>query len=184
MVTVAAVVTALVVIANVAVVAFAGTVTDPGTVAALVLLLASVTAAPPTGAAAASFTVPVLPVPPVTATGFSERENVDGFTTTVSAFVAPLYFAVMVTFVAAVTGFVLTVNIAVVAFGATVTEAGTVAALVLLLSSVTTAPAAGAALLSVTVPLLVAPAVTCTGFIDKEVSGGLTTIVTTLVAPL
>src|SRR5438067_9583930 len=71
MVTAVAAFTVLVVIAKVAVVALAGTVTEAGTVAALVLLLASVTTAPAAGAALPSVTVPVLPTPPVTAAGFT-----------------------------------------------------------------------------------------------------------------
>jgi hypothetical protein len=92
MVTAVAVVTTFVVMANVAVVAPAATVTEAGTVAALILLLASVTMAPPAGAAVANVTVPVLPVPPVTATGFTATEASpdDGFTTSVTALLAPL----------------------------------------------------------------------------------------------
>ena len=61
MVTVVDVVTALVVTRNVAVVLLEGTVTEPGTVAAAVLLLDSVTTAPP---AALSVTVPFdVPTP-------------------------------------------------------------------------------------------------------------------------
>ena len=69
MVTAVGTVTVLVVTANVAVVAPAGTVTEAGTVAALVLLLVSATTAPPAGAALPSVTLPVLPSPPVTAAG-------------------------------------------------------------------------------------------------------------------
>ena len=72
--------------------------------------------------------------------------------------------AVMIETVPTVTIFVATVNVAVVAPAATVTEAGTVAALVLLLVNATTAPPAGAAALSVTVPVLFAPPVTAVGF--------------------
>lgn len=58
----------------------------------------------------------------------------------------------MVTAVLLATGIVVTVNVAVVAFAATVTLSGTIAA-GLLLVRVTTAPPAGAAALSVTVPV-------------------------------
>ena len=90
MVSAVAVVTGLVVMAKVAVVAFAATVTDAGTVAALMLLLASVTSAPPAGAAAASVTVPVLPAPLVTDAGFSVTEASGGFTTSVTILEVPL----------------------------------------------------------------------------------------------
>src|SRR4029079_19326394 len=73
-------VTAFVVIANVAVVAPAATVTDAGTVAALVLPLVNVTMAPAVGAAALSVTVPVLPAPPVTVAGFRATETSAGLT--------------------------------------------------------------------------------------------------------
>src|SRR5437868_9458498 len=70
----------------------------------------------------------------------------------------------MIATVPTVTVFVATVNLAVVAPAATVTDAGTVAALRLLLVNATTAPPAGAAALSVTVPMLFAPPVTVAGF--------------------
>ena len=99
-------VTTLVVIAKVAVVTPAATVTEAGTVTAFVLVLVSVTAAPPTGAAFARVTVPVLPAPPVTAVGFTAIEATDGFTARVIVFDAPEYVAVMITAVAEATGFV------------------------------------------------------------------------------
>lgn len=58
----------------------------------------------------------------------------------------------------------LTVNVALVAPAATVTLAGVLATVVLLLDSVTTAPPAGAAPLSVTVPVEEFPPVTLVGF--------------------
>ena len=63
-VVVAAAVTALPVTVNATLVAPAGTVILTGTVAAVVLLDASVTTAPPAGAAAVNVTVPVLVTAP------------------------------------------------------------------------------------------------------------------------
>jgi hypothetical protein len=69
-----------------------------------------------------------------------------------------------------VTETVVIVNVAVVAPEATVTLAGTVAAAVLLLVRVTTAPVAGAAALSVTVPCEGFPPTTLVGFKVTEVT--------------
>src|SRR6185312_15926118 len=80
----------------------------------------------------------------------------------------------MVTVLTAVTFLVVTANVAVVAPAATVTDAGTVAALRLLLASVTTAPPAGAAALSLTLPVLFAPLITVAGFSVIDASAGLT----------
>ena len=94
MVTAVGTVTPLVVTANVFVVAPAATVTEPGTVAALVLLLVSVTTAPPAGAALVSVTVPVLPALPVTAVGLtltpSRAAGPAGFTVSVAVLTTPL----------------------------------------------------------------------------------------------
>src|SRR5438270_11566407 len=80
----------------------------------------------------------------------------------------------MIATVPTVTVFVATVNLAVVAPAATVTDAGTVAPLALLLVNATTAPPAGAAALRVTVPVLFAPPVSVAGFSVIEASAGLT----------
>src|SRR5260221_12796464 len=74
----------------------------------------------------------------------------------------------MVTVVDAATALVLTVNVALVAPAATVTLGGTVAAAVLLLESATVAPPAGAARLSVTVPVEEFPPVTLVGFSESD----------------
>ena len=75
MVTVVDAATALVLTVNVALVAPAATVTLDGTVAAAVLLLESVTVAPPAGAAPLNVTVPVEEFPPVTLVGFIESDE-------------------------------------------------------------------------------------------------------------
>jgi hypothetical protein len=67
-----------------------------------------------------------------------------------------------------VTGFVLTVKLALWTPPATLTLAGIVAAAGLLLVSVTTAPEEEAAVLSVTVPCAVAPPATLLGFSVTE----------------
>ena len=68
--------TALVLTANVALVAPAATVTLEGTVAAAVLLLESATCAPPAGAGPLSVTAPVEDcTPPITLVGLSESEE-------------------------------------------------------------------------------------------------------------
>jgi hypothetical protein len=166
------VVTAFVATAKVADVVPAATVTEAGTVATPVLLLASVTTAPPAGAALNSVTVPVLAAPPVSTTGFSVIEESSGFTTSPIALETPLYAAVMVTTVPVVTGLVVIVNVAVDAPAGTVTDAGTVAAFVLLLVSVITAPPTVATAVIVTVPVLLAPPTRVPGLTAIEANAG------------
>ena len=90
MVAVAAVVTLVVVIVNVALVAFAATVTEAGTDADA-LLLDRVTTAPPVVAGPVSLTVPVLFVPPVTEVGLAVRvESAAGLTISVAVLLTPL----------------------------------------------------------------------------------------------
>jgi hypothetical protein len=90
--------TAIVVMGKIAEVAPAATVTLVGTVAAAMLLLVSVTAAPPTGAATLNVTVPVDPVPPVTLDGLvvsAEMLIACGLTVRIES-CDPLYVAVIV----------------------------------------------------------------------------------------
>jgi hypothetical protein len=82
----------------------------------------------------------------------------------------------MVSDVLVLTGLVVIVNVAVVPFPAMVTLAGTCAAAVLLLESVTIAPAAGAGPFSVTVPVDVPPPRTDAGFTVTEVSTAAVTV--------
>lgn len=160
--------TLAVVMAKVAVVLPAGTVTLPGTVAEE-LLLDKATAIPPVGAAAFNVTVPVEEVPPATDAGFSETELRPAPAVTISAAVllAPLYVAVIVAFVAEVTAAVVTVKFAVVLPAGTVKLAGTVAE-ELLLDRATAIPPVGAAALRVTVPVAELPPVTDAGFSETE----------------
>jgi hypothetical protein len=86
----------------------------------------------------------------------------DGFTVRAAVRVMPLCVAVIVTGVAAPTLDVVAVNVALVAPAATVTDAGTLAA-VLLLARDTTRPPAGAPVDSVTLPCEAVPPVTLVG---------------------
>ena len=93
MVTAVDALTTLVLTGKVALVAPAGTVTLPATVAAAELLLDSVTCAPPPGAGPSSVTVPVELLPPATVVGLSASEETrtsGGFTVRVAVRVTPL----------------------------------------------------------------------------------------------
>jgi hypothetical protein len=169
--------TARVVTVKVAVEFPAGTVTELGTVATEVLLLDKVTAVPPVGAIPESVTVPVEAVPPVTEVGFKLKELKDGGATVkVAVLDALANVAVIVTEVEEETARLVTVKVAVVLPAATVTEAGTVAADVLLLDKVTTDPPVGAAPDRVIVPADVVPPVTEVGFRVKELKAGGATV--------
>ncbi len=173
MLTVVDAATALVLTVNVALVAPAAIATLDGVLATFVLLLESVTTAPPEGAAPLRVTVPVEEFPPMTLVGFTESEESvgagggAGVTVSEADLVTPLYIPEMVTVVDAATALVLIVNVALVAPAATVTLDG-VLAVVLLLERVTTAPPEGAAPLSVTVPVEEFPPVTLVGFTETE----------------
>jgi hypothetical protein len=180
-----AAVTALVVMLNVAV-PFAATGMEAGTLATVALLLVSVTTTPAAGAAPVRVTVPVLGVPAVTAVGLSVTDDsAGGLTVSMAALLRPLYVAVIVTEVAVVTVLLVAVKVAVLAPAATLIEAGTVAAAVLLLVSVTTIPPVGAAPFKVIVPVLFAPPITAVGLRDKAESAAWFTVsVAVLLSPL
>jgi hypothetical protein len=92
MVTAVVAVTTVVVTVKVLLVVPAAMVTLAGTVATLVLLLESVTTAPPLGAGPVKVTVPVEELPPVTLVGFSATEEspIAGVTVSVAVWFAPL----------------------------------------------------------------------------------------------
>jgi hypothetical protein len=157
MVAVVEAVTDPVVMVKVALVAPDATVTVAGTVAAAVLLLVSVTTAPPAGAPPVNVTVPCEAAPPATLAGLTASDDneaaVGGAVTVNTALrVMPPNAPLMVAVVEAVTDPVVMVKVALVVPAATVTLPGTVAADGLLPLSVTTAPPAGAALVRATVP--------------------------------
>jgi hypothetical protein len=145
---------------NVAVVWPARTVTVAGTVAADVVSLERVTTVS-LAAAAERVTVPVtvLPSPPVTLVGLSVTllsVTAGGVTVNVAVWSTPLSVAVIVTGVGELTAIWVTAKVAVVWLARTVTLAGTVAADVVSLASVTTVSLA-AAPERVTVPVTVLP---------------------------
>jgi hypothetical protein len=81
--------TGKVVIAKVALLAPAATVTAEGTIATSVLSLDSEMTAPPLGAGPESVTVPVEPLPPTTVEGLAERETSTGRTSKPATFELP-----------------------------------------------------------------------------------------------
>jgi hypothetical protein len=175
-------VTALVAIAKVALVDPCATDTPAGTVATA-LLLDRETAKPPAGAGDVSVTVPCEEVPPVTLAGFTANaESVagggggggggGGVTVSVALRAVPPYAPLIVRDVDTVTDAVLIVNVALNTPAGTVTLGGTVATLVLLLDSVTTAPPGGAALVRLAVPCEVLPPTTLGGLSAIPASEG------------
>ena len=175
--------TALVVTANVALVAPPATVTIAGTFADDGLSVDKDTTAPPPGAGPLSVTVPVEGLPPTTLDGFRERDASEGgFTVRVAVLVTTPYKAEIVTAVEPDTGVVVTGNVTLLAPAATVTLAGTLAADELSLLRETTAPPRGAAPLSVTVPVEGLPPRTLDGLRERDDSeGGFTVRVAVLV---
>jgi hypothetical protein len=151
--------TALVVTVKVPVVAPASIVTLTGTAAAAALLVLRVTTAPFTGAPPFNVTVPVdIAAPPTTLVGFRTTDVTAvaaGFTLKVAA-AMPLDVddAVIMTFVCAATGRLVTVKVAVFAYVSTVTGLVTVATDGVPLVRFTEIPPAGAPPLRVTVPVI------------------------------
>jgi hypothetical protein len=163
--------TGTVVAANVAVVAPAATVTEAGTWATAVLLEVRVTTAPPVGAGLSSVTVPVEDSPPSIAAGARPTEVRTGACTVrVAVRLTLLKRAVIVTDAFESTATDVAVKVAVVAPAATVTDAGTWAAAVLLELRETTAPPVGAGPLRVTVPVEGLPPTTEVGARPRELS--------------
>src|SRR5580658_10739052 len=148
---------------KVAEVLFAGTVTDAGTMSA-VLLLESPTALPPNGAAWLRVTVQVLAAPEFTLVGVqaSAETSVGAIRFKVALCEELPKFAVTVPDWLVVIAAAVALKVAEVLFAGTVTDAGTMSA-VLLLESPTALPPNGAAWLSVTVQVLAAPEFTLVG---------------------
>jgi hypothetical protein len=137
-------------------------VMDEDTVAS-VMLLASETTEPPTGAGPERVTVPVEVFPPTTEVGLSAREDSVGEITARFAFTDVLpTIAVIVSITEATTADVGMVNVAEVAPALTVTVAGGVA-LNPLEVRLTSSPPGGAGSFSVTVPCVEVPPMTEVG---------------------
>jgi hypothetical protein len=156
----------------------ADTVTLDGTVATDVLLLDSVTVAPPEGAAPDSVTVPVELFRPLTLVGFSVREErvtlpLAGLMVRDACCELLPSVALITAIVVLVTEVVVTVKFADVEPDGTVTLPGTLADELLLLK-LTTEPPEGAAELNVTVPVELFPPTTLVGFnVTEEMVGPL-----------
>src|SRR5712691_4544302 len=173
-------VTAVVLIAKFTLRAPAATVTLAETLATVVLLLDSVTMAPPVGAAVVSVTVPVLPVPPTTLVGLTVTEDRvgaagTGLTVSTAVRVTPPKVPEIDNAVVAVTLIVVIEKVALVAPAATVTLAGTAATAELALLRPTSAPPVGAPAVNVTVPCDELPPTTEVGdtlSVDRLAAGG------------
>jgi len=188
-VTVLAAVTLPVEMATGAVVEPDGTVTVAGADAEALSELAIVTAAPPDGAGALSVIAPLAAAPAVTVPGEivkapSVTTTGCGFTVSDAVLFAPPYVAVKITVLALVTLLVDTPNDADVAPAGTVTVDGAEADELSELAMLTVTPPAGAAPLSVIVPLAAVPPVSELGeIVIAAVVTGFTVMVPVFVTP-
>jgi hypothetical protein len=142
------------------------TVTLAGTLA-IALLLLNETVTPLPVAGAVNVTVPVAEDPPVTESGVMLRFDRVGepeVTVNSAVLLTPPALAVITDELVLVVVPGVTVNVALVAPAATVTDDGTLAAEALPLVRLTTTPPVPAAPLRVTVPVLVDPSTTVAGF--------------------
>jgi hypothetical protein len=159
-------------------VAAAGTVAVATTVAADVLELDIETAAPPGGALPVRMIVAVELTPPTTIAGLTATlERAAGSTVNTAVFAAPEETAEIVTEAEEATPSVVTVNVVLEEPAGTVMLAGTVAAAVFELVSVTGDPPTGATAERVTVPVEDAPLTTLVGLkvnVETGGAGGLT----------
>lgn len=177
--------TAVVVTVNVFVFVFAATVTVAGTVAEPSELDIETTA-PAGGALPLSVSVPVEEAPPPTAVGAKVTdESAAGVVEITTVFDTAASVAVIVDDLFAATPNVVTMNVAVVAFVATVTVAGTVAQVVSELDSATAKPDEPALPFRVTVPVTLFPPTTGLALSDTDDSDAFCTVrVPLFVVPL
>ena len=159
---------------KVAVVAPPTTVTVAGTVPAAVFPEVRLTMNPPVGAGLESVTVPVERFPPMTELGLNASPVTVGALSVRAAEAVP--FAVAETFAvpSTPTAVVVTVNVAVVAPAATVTDEGTVAD-ALSDRRATEVPPVGAGPVRVTVPVEGLPPTTDVGLSDTDVTPAVVT---------
>ena len=160
---------------KIAVVAFAGTVTDAGTLTSGFALI-NVTTVPPTGAGDCNVTIPGVESPPVTLAGVNVTVRITGAAiTSVPDLVTPLSVARIAALTFAATAFVVTVTAAFTAPAGIVTFAGTVASAMDELTSTTTPPA-GAGVSMVIVAVDVLPPATDVGERVTEIGAGPRTV--------
>jgi hypothetical protein len=141
-----------------------------------VLLLVRETTAPLGGAAPFSVRVPVDDVPPVTVLGFNVSDVKEATDTVRVVVLVVPYTAEIVTDVEDAIPLVVIVKVALFEPAAIATLAGTCAADVLLLLSVTTAPPAAAVPFKVTVPVELFPPTTEVGLLISDDNVGAVTV--------